>query len=72
VLKKSSHRLQRDEPLCENGTADKTTGRCPSGHTRVAWRKRSVIRRNCIRIKDEERIQKVRMLIERVQKKERE
>jgi hypothetical protein len=45
----------------------KENDRKVSGHAIGAWCKRSVIRRNCIRTKDGERIWRVRMLRERAQ-----
>jgi hypothetical protein len=47
----------------------KETGRKMSGHPRIAWHKRSVSRRNCIRTKYEERIRRLRECADSSQRK---
>jgi hypothetical protein len=59
---------RRGLPIAHRGTSHhvkvtwqtKETGKKMSGHPRIAWHKRSVGRRNCIRSKYEERIQRLR------------
>jgi hypothetical protein len=40
-----------------------------SSRTRITWRKRSIVRRNCIRIKDDERIRRLRKSVDSPRRK---